>query len=90
MTSIVNLTEAYRYLLAQVLSGLVHKRIICLLGACTSPPHLAIVEELAEKSLHAELHRQGDGSERAEPAPMPYARVGSSQAPSSLFDGCTC
>ena len=62
---------------AQILSGLVHERIICLLGACTSPPHLAIVEELAEKSLHAELHRRADGSERAEPAPMPYPRVGS-------------
>ena len=52
-----------------------HDRIICLLGACTAPPHLAIVEELAEKSLHAELHRNADGSERAGAAPMPYARV---------------
>ena len=60
---------------SQVLSGLVHDRIICLLGACTAPPHLAIVEELAEKSLHAELHRNADGSERAAAAPMPYARV---------------
>ncbi len=58
-----------------MLSGLVHDRIICLLGACTSPPHLAIVEELAGKSLHAELHRNADGSQRCEATPMPYAKV---------------
>lgn len=64
----------------QVLSCLVHERIICLLGACTVPPHLAIIEELAEQSLFAALHRMPDGSERVEPAPMPYPKV---SAPSS-------
>ena len=59
----------------QVLSGLVHERIICLLGACTVPPHLAIVEELAAGSLYAALHRLPDGSERTEPAPMPYPQA---------------
>ena len=72
-------------MLAQVLSGLVHERIICLLGACTSPPHLAIIEELAEKSLHAELHRRTGSSDHAEPAPMPYARVGSSGIADKMF-----
>ncbi len=41
----------------QVLSGLQHERIICLLGACLAPPHICIVEELANAgSLFNHLH----------------------------------
>ena len=58
-----------------MLSGLQHERIICLLGACLAPPHICIVEELANAgSLFSHLHGVKPG-----PSPtrgMPYAQVG--------------
>jgi serine/threonine protein kinase len=56
----------------KVLSGLQHDRIVCLLGACLVPPHVCLVEELAEGSLYARLHPHGAGTrsrEAAEAAP---------------------
>jgi len=59
----------------QVLSGLQHERIICLLGACLAPPHICIVEELANAgSLFNHLHGPKQGSAIAQG--MPYAQVG--------------
>ena len=58
----------------QVLSGLAHERIICLLGACLAPPHICIVEELANAgSLFNHLHgaRPGHSPHHG----MPYAQV---------------
>ena len=58
----------------QVLSGLQHERIICLLGACLAPPHICIVEELADAgSLFNHLHgaRPGHSPHHG----MPYAQV---------------
>lgn len=58
----------------QVLSGLAHERIICLLGACLAPPHICIVEELANAgSLFNLLHgaRPGHSPHHG----MPYAQV---------------
>ncbi len=43
----------------QVLSGLQHDRIVCLLGACLVPPHVCLVEELVAGSLYARLHPAG-------------------------------
>eukprot|EP00884_Botryococcus_braunii_P000534 jgi/Botrbrau1/10481/Bobra.0133s0085.1 len=44
----------------RVLSRLQHDRIICLRGACLAPPHICIVEELAEGgSLYDRLHGRG-------------------------------
>ncbi len=59
--------------LLQVLSSLAHPRIICLLGACLVPPHICIVEELAEGgSLYARLHARG-AHQRG--SPLTYAEV---------------
>ncbi|CAL5219257.1 g1053 [Coccomyxa viridis] len=56
----------------QVLSGLQHERIICLLGACLAPPHICIVEELANAgSLFNHLHGAKPGPTRG----MPYAQL---------------
>ena len=63
-----------------MLSGLQHERIICLLGACLAPPHICIVEELANAgSLFNHLHgaKPGPSSTRG----MPYAQVGSMASP---------
>jgi serine/threonine protein kinase len=46
----------------RVLSRLQHDRIICLRGACLAPPHICIVEELAEGgSLYDRLHGAKQG-----------------------------
>ena len=58
----------------QVLSGLAHERIICLLGACLAPPHICIVEELANAgSLFNHLHGARPGYPPHHG--MPYAQV---------------
>lgn len=65
------------HLQVQVLSGLQHERIICLLGACLAPPHICIVEELANAGSlfnHLHGHKQGAMASRG----MPYAQVGAS------------
>ncbi len=58
---------------AQVLSGLQHDRIVCLLGACLVPPHVCLVEELVAGSLFARLHQSGEPPQS--PLPPPLARV---------------
>ena len=59
----------------QVLSGLQHERIICLLGACLAPPHICIVEELANAgSLFNHLHGPKQGAMPGGGG-MPYAQV---------------
>ncbi|KAK9820285.1 hypothetical protein WJX72_008607 [[Myrmecia] bisecta] len=57
----------------KVLSSLQHPRIICLLGACLVPPHICIVEELAEGgSLYSKLHQKDN--QRCN-TPMPYPQL---------------
>lgn len=57
----------------EVLSGLQHDRIVCLLGACLAPPTICIVEELAlGGSLFDVLHTRS-GSRCCNP--MPYHQV---------------
>lgn len=71
----------------QVLSGLQHERIICLLGACLAPPHICIVEELANGgSLFNHLHGTKLGSAVARG--MPYAQVGKKEKTVSLVWNC--
>lgn len=53
----------------EVLSGLQHDRIVCLLGACLAPPTICIVEELAlGGSLYDSLHTRS-GSRGCKPMP---------------------
>ena len=57
-----------------VLSGLRHPNIVAFLAACTIPPDICIVEELAEGgSLHSKLH--GTSGEENRCRPMPADRV---------------
>ena len=54
----------------EVLSGLQHDRIVCLLGACLAPPTICIVEELAlGGSLYDSLHTRS-GSRGCKPMPQ--------------------
>ena len=63
-----------------MLSGLQHERIICLLGACLAPPHICIVEELANAgSLFNHLHCAKPGPSPARG--MPYVQVGRTVPP---------
>ncbi|KAL4443548.1 hypothetical protein ABPG75_011285 [Micractinium tetrahymenae] len=58
---------------ARVLAGLRHPHIVCLLAACTVPPNICIVEELAEGgSLHARLHGTPGVRRRR---PLPYGEI---------------
>lgn len=72
-----------------VLSQLRHPNIVSLLAACTEPPAICIIEELAEGgSLHDRLHgrrsaRSAGGSGgggraggRRRRQPLPYKQVG--------------
>jgi hypothetical protein len=53
-----------------VLSRLRHPHIVAFLAACTVPPNICIIEELAEGgSLHARLHGR-PGARRAAPLPL--------------------
>ena len=53
-----------------VLSGLRHPNIVAFLAACTIPPDICIVEELAEGgSLHAKLHGASGSENRCRPMP---------------------
>jgi serine/threonine protein kinase len=53
-----------------VLSGLRHPNIVAFLAACTIPPDICIVEELAEGgSLHAKLHGVSGSENRCRPLP---------------------
>ena len=54
-----------------VLSGLRHPNIIAFLAACTIPPDVCIIEELAEGgSLHTRLHGPSGSSDRCRPLPL--------------------
>ena len=54
-----------------VLSGLRHPNIIAFLAACTIPPDICIIEELAEGgSLHTRLHGPSGSSDRCRPLPL--------------------
>lgn len=54
-----------------VLSGLRHPNIIAFLAACTIPPDICIIEELAENgSLHGRLHGPSGSSNRCRPMPI--------------------
>lgn len=54
----------------EVLSGLQHDRIVCLLGACLAPPTICIVEELAlGGSLYDFLHTKS-ASRGCKPMPQ--------------------
>ena len=56
-----------------MLSTLAHPRIVAFLAACTAPPNVCIIEELAEGgSLHARLH--GPPGQRRR-APLPYREL---------------
>ncbi|PRW56562.1 serine threonine- kinase CTR1-like isoform X1 [Chlorella sorokiniana] len=56
---------------ARVLAQLQHPNIVCFLAACTVPPNICIVEELAEGgSLHTLLHGR-PGARRRRPLPYP-------------------
>ncbi|KAL4447334.1 hypothetical protein ABPG77_007367 [Micractinium sp. CCAP 211/92] len=58
---------------ARVLAGLRHPHIVCLLAACTVPPNICIVEELAEGgSLHERLHGTPGARRRR---PLPYGAL---------------
>ena len=53
-----------------VLSGLRHPNIVAFLAACTIPPDICIVEELAEGgSLHTKLHGTSGSENRCRPLP---------------------
>lgn len=53
-----------------VLSGLRHPNIVAFLAACTIPPDICIVEELAEGgSLHTKLHGTSGSEDRCRPLP---------------------
>ena len=53
-----------------VLSGLRHPNIVAFLAACTIPPDICIVEELAEVgSLHSKLHGTSGDENRCRPMP---------------------
>lgn len=53
-----------------VLSGLRHPNIVAFLAACTIPPDICIVEELAEGgSLHSKLHGTSGDENRCRPMP---------------------
>ncbi len=59
-----------------VLSQLRHPNIVSMLAACTVPPSICIVEELAEGgSLHDRLHGKRR-RRRHQPQPLPYKQVG--------------
>jgi len=64
-----------------VLSRLRHPCVVRLLGACLTPPHVCIVEELIEGgSLHAYLRGSRPGARRQRlekhaPAPLPFAET---------------
>jgi len=54
-----------------VLSRLRHPNIIAFLAACTIPPDICIIEELAEGgSLHTRLHGPSGSSNRCRPLPL--------------------
>ncbi|KAI3428099.1 hypothetical protein D9Q98_006482 [Chlorella vulgaris] len=58
---------------ARVLAGLRHPNIVSLLAACTVPPNICIIEELAEGgSLHQRLHGTQGARRRS---PLPYGQL---------------
>lgn len=55
----------------EVLSRLRHPNIIAFLAACTIPPDICIIEELAEGgSLHSRLHGPVGSAQRCRPLPL--------------------
>jgi hypothetical protein len=71
-----------------VLSQLKHENIICFYAACTVPPNICIIEELAEGgSLHTRLHGR-PGKRKTRPLQYPQASAGAEWSAALPSAGC--